>query len=240
MKIIEKLNAKRDIYNAPPVTIAFLGDSVTQGCFECYIDENGCIETVFDNKSAYSERLRELLSTLYPMVQVNIINSGISGDTTEGALKRLDRDILAYSPDLVVVSFGLNDSGKGLEGLAVYADNVREIIEKTKNDNTEVIFLTQNYMNSKISCHLKEASLRKCAENNMIIQNNNVLKAYMDKAKTIAKESGAVICDLFSVWEKMADGGVDTTELLANKINHPIKEYHYYIAIKLLETMFEI
>lgn len=38
----------------------------------------------------------------------------------------------------------------------------------------------------------------------------------------------------------MADGGVDTTELLANKINHPIKEYHYYIAIKLLETMFEI
>lgn len=37
MKIIEKLNAKQDIYVEKPVTIVFLGDSVTQGCFECYI-----------------------------------------------------------------------------------------------------------------------------------------------------------------------------------------------------------
>ena len=113
-------------------------------------------------------------------------------------------------------------------------------IKKIKNDHTEVIFLTQNYMNSKISCHLKEAPLRECAESIMAIQNDSILKAYMNKAKVVAKESGAVICDLFSVWEKMSGGGVDTTELLANKINHPIREYHYYIAIKLLETMFEI
>ncbi|HCH27997.1 MAG TPA: GDSL family lipase, partial [Ruminococcaceae bacterium] len=58
MKIIEKLNAKQDIYGEKPVTIAFLGDSVTQGCFECYIKEDGKIETVFDYKSAYSTRLR--------------------------------------------------------------------------------------------------------------------------------------------------------------------------------------
>lgn len=41
MKIIDKLNAKQDIYGEKPVTIAFLGDSVTQGCFECYIKEDG-------------------------------------------------------------------------------------------------------------------------------------------------------------------------------------------------------
>jgi hypothetical protein len=41
------------------------------------------------------------------------------------------------------------------------------------------------------------------------------------------------------MWEKMISGGVDTTELLSNKINHPIREIHYYMAIKLLETMFE-
>ena len=71
-------------------------------------------------------------------------------------------------------------------------------------------------MNSKISCHLKEAPLRECAESIMAIQNDSILKAYMNKAKVVAKESGAVICDLFSVWEKMSGGGVDTTELLAN------------------------
>ena len=51
MKIIDKLNAKQDIYGEKPVTIAFLGDSVTQGCFECYIKEDGKIETVFDYKN---------------------------------------------------------------------------------------------------------------------------------------------------------------------------------------------
>ena len=34
MKLIEKIRAKQaDVFGAAPVTIAFLGDSVTQGCF---------------------------------------------------------------------------------------------------------------------------------------------------------------------------------------------------------------
>ena len=49
MKIKEKLAAKaKDNWNAAPVTIAFLGDSVTQGCFECYTTDGGGIDTVFD------------------------------------------------------------------------------------------------------------------------------------------------------------------------------------------------
>ena len=81
MKIAEKLNANRDIRGAAPVTIAFLGDSVTQGCFECFINEAGEIDTVFDYKNSYSTRMKELLNILYPEVQINIINSGISGDS---------------------------------------------------------------------------------------------------------------------------------------------------------------
>ena len=36
MKIIKKIENKQDFYNYPTPTIAFLGDSVTHGCFECY------------------------------------------------------------------------------------------------------------------------------------------------------------------------------------------------------------
>ena len=40
MKFLEKINQKsKDLMGTAPVTIAFLGDSVTQGCFECYYDE---------------------------------------------------------------------------------------------------------------------------------------------------------------------------------------------------------
>jgi hypothetical protein len=39
------------------------------------------------------------------------------------------------------------------------------------------------------------------------------------------------------VWEAMARAGVNTTELLANKLNHPIREIHYYMAMKIIETI---
>ena len=47
MKIIEKMKAKaKDNFNREGVTIAFLGDSVTQGCFELYKKSETEIETV--------------------------------------------------------------------------------------------------------------------------------------------------------------------------------------------------
>lgn len=240
MKIVNKLNEKQDIYGGKPVTIAFLGDSVTQGCFECYIKEGGAIETVFDYKSAYSTRVREMLNILYPNVQVNIINSGISGDGTINGKTRIERDILPFSPDLVVVSYGLNDCCMGMETLEAYGERLKYILEKVSENGAEVIFLTQNAMNTKVSCHLKEENaLKKTAKMTMNCQNNGVLKAFMDKAKSVATECGAKVCDIYPMWEKLIAGGVDTTELLANKINHPIRVIHYYMAMKLIETMFE-
>ena len=239
MKIIEKLNAKQDIYKGRPVTVAFLGDSVTQGCFECYIKEDGAIETVFDYKSAFSTRVRELLNILYPSVQINIINSGISGDGTANGKTRIERDVLPFSPDLVVVSYGLNDSCAGIGALDQYGENLRYIFGRAASTGAEIIFLTQNAMNTKVSCHLKDEPLIATARVTREVQNGGVLKQYMERAKSVAAECGAKVCDVYSVWEKLIGGGVDTTELLANKINHPIREIHYYMAVKLIETMFE-
>lgn len=240
MKIIEKLIAKKDIHNNPPVTIAFLGDSVTHGCFECWIDKGDRLDTIYDPSSAYSLRLREILNILYPTVQVNIINSGICGDSTTGSLGRLQRDILRYCPDLVVVSLGLNDCCNPDIPLPVYTDNLRNIFTQIRADGAEVIFLTQNYMNTYISYRNPEPLLRNISALHMQKQNEGDLKAYMEAASAVAAECGAKVCDLYSVWEKLERSGVDTTELLANKINHPIREFHYYMAIKLLETMMEI
>jgi lysophospholipase L1-like esterase len=39
-----------------------------------------------------------------------IINSGMSGSTMAHGLERLDRDVLRFSPDIVIISFGMNDS----------------------------------------------------------------------------------------------------------------------------------
>jgi len=240
MEIMKKLAAKKDMVSNPPVTIAFLGDSVTQGCFECYTTENNRIETVFDYSSAYSTRLRELINLLYPSVQVNIINSGISGGSTSGGLARLDRDVLRYCPDLVVVSFGLNDCCNQSIPPETFRDNLKQIFTRIQQTGSEVIFLTQNYMNTYPSHRNPNEFLREASKFHMQHQLSGQLKAYMQIGSETAKDCGVRVCDLHSVWEKLAACDVDTTELLANKINHPIRELHYYMAIKLLETMLDL
>ena len=239
MNIIEKLNQKQnDMYGAPPITIAFLGDSVTHGCFECYMKTEDFIETVYDYRSAYSTRFREIMNVLYPNVQINVINSGISGDNAMRGAARIERDVLPFNPDMVVVSYGLNDSGQGIDGLKNYEKGLSDIFKILNEKDIETVFITQNVMNSHISPHLKEEKLRNLADtfaNN--IQNNGVLHAYFEKAKEVCERYGIKVCDLHAVWERLQAIGVDTTELLSNKLNHPIREFHYYMAIKLIETI---
>ena len=237
MKVAQKIFDKRYMYDNDPVTIAFLGDSVTQGCFECYFNENEGLETVFDYSSAYSTRVREILNLLYPYAQINIINSGISGGAAPGGLRRLERDVLRYHPDLVVVSFGLNDCCNPNISLEEYKDALRGIFTQLRERNIEGIFLTQNYMNTKASRRIQGDDLWEMCKEHAQKQNEGVLKQYMQEAAAVARECGAEVCDLYAVWEKLEANGVNTNRLLANGINHPIREFHHYMAMKIVEKI---
>lgn len=48
-------------------------------------------------------------SVLAQMMSIPVVNAGIEGDTSEGALKRIHPDVLDREPLLVVVEFGAND-----------------------------------------------------------------------------------------------------------------------------------
>jgi lysophospholipase L1-like esterase len=48
------------------------------------------------------------------MIAKPIINAGAPGDTTASALKRLQRDVLARSPDMVLITLGGNDLKNGV------------------------------------------------------------------------------------------------------------------------------
>ena len=237
MKVAQKIFDKRYMYDNDPVTIAFLGDSVTQGCFECYFNENEGLETVFDYSSAYSTRVREILNLLYPYAQINIINSGISGGAAPGGLRRLERDVLRYHPDLVVVSFGLNDCCNPNISLEEYKDALRGIFTQLRERNIEGTFLTQNYMNTKASRRIQGDDLWEMCKEHAQKQNEGVLKQYMQEAAAVARECGAEVCDLYAVWEKLEANGVNTNRLLANGINHPIREFHHYMAMKIVEKI---
>ncbi len=239
MEIISKIRKKAENpHLAEPVTLAFLGDSVTQGCFEIYKNESNSIETVFDISSAYHTYVREILCTLYPRAPINIINAGISGSNAPRGAQRLERDVLRFSPDLVVVAFGLNDSVHGMAGVEMYRKAMSEICSGLVSRGIEVIVMTTNMMVTKQDFNQKDADFLSVSAGCCKRQNDGILDAYMDAAREVAQEYGCKLCDCYKKWKTLYENGVPTDLLLSNGINHPTRQMNRMFANALVETMF--
>ena len=73
-------------------------------------------------------------------IRVPVINAGVSGDTTESALARIDSAVLATSPRIVIVGLGGNDYLRGVN-IATTESNLRTIIRKIQARGAMVVLL---------------------------------------------------------------------------------------------------
>ncbi len=72
-------------------------------------------------------------------VSAFVVNAGLSGETSAGALRRVDW-LLREKPDVVVLETGANDGLRGLDPDSTAA-NIRAIIGKLRADNPKVRIL---------------------------------------------------------------------------------------------------
>jgi acyl-CoA thioesterase-1 len=110
--------------NTSAVKIVAFGDSLTSG-------------HRLPRTDAYPAVLeRSLQEAGFPFT---VINHGISGDTTGGALRRLDA-ALAERPRILIVAFGAND---GLRGVPVkqVRENLEKIIERAQDREVKVLLV---------------------------------------------------------------------------------------------------
>lgn len=240
MKFIEKIMEKKNNNSgAGEVTIAFLGDSVTQGCFELYEKSNGDMETVFDPEHSYHRYISKIFAQLYPSVPINMINAGISGGSAPHGLERLHRDVIRHQPDLSVVCFGLNDVWEDIEGIEKYITSLEQIFDELLKENIEVIFMTPNMMNTTVSCHV-EKKFSDVAKKTASFQNDGVLDAYIEAAKKMCAAKNIPVCDCYAKWKRLQACGVEIDDMLANCINHPTREMNWLFAVSLVETIMEM
>lgn len=87
------------VVNRDSITIVAFGDSVTFGAH-------------MQPGDTYPDQLQRLLCDRYGAETCRVINAGIGGNTSDAGLARLERDVLAHKPDIVLINFGLNDSVK--------------------------------------------------------------------------------------------------------------------------------
>ena len=78
--------------------IVFLGDSITQGG----VSPKGYVTLI---KNRMAEKHKDL--------EIEVIGAGISGNKVPDLQKRLDKDVIAKKPTLVVIYIGINDVWHG-------------------------------------------------------------------------------------------------------------------------------
>ena len=93
----------------------------------------------------------------YPKNKIRILNSAISGDTTRNVINRFDEDIIAYSPDYLLIMIGVNDAWRRIECALqnevittdeeVY-ENISNMVKKCKENNIKPIFISPLYFDT--------------------------------------------------------------------------------------------
>jgi len=109
---------------AAAARIAFLGDSITAGY--------GLPEA-----EAFPARVGEALGRRGHAVE--IVNAGVSGDTSAGGLARIDW-VLRSDPELLVLELGANDALRG-QPLENIETNLRQIIARARAAGVRVLLL---------------------------------------------------------------------------------------------------
>jgi lysophospholipase L1-like esterase len=79
-------------------------------------------------------------SRLSTLINAPVLNAGASGDTTDMALARIDRDVLSRDPRIVIVGLGGNDFLRGID-ISVTEATLRTIIRKIHGAGAMVVLL---------------------------------------------------------------------------------------------------
>ena len=109
---------------AEPV-IVVLGDSLSAGY------------NIEPNQGWVAELQRRLTEEGYPY---RVVNASISGETTRGALARLDGLLSEHRPAIVIVELGGNDVLRGL-ALEEIRKNLSQIIQRSKQQGARLLLI---------------------------------------------------------------------------------------------------
>ena len=199
-----------------------------------------------DVKSVYSQRLLSSLSsysTSAHPVAFEIINAGVSGDTTRNALERFDRDILRKSPHLVIIQFGLNDScidvQMGKTGPRVlredYEKNLLYFIKKLREQHARVILMTPNP--ARWSDNVKRIWGKPPYDISDPMGFNLLNSEYAESVRQLGKKAKVPVVDIYKLFlDYHRKNGRSMDKLLTDGI-HPNDRGHRLIASALLPVV---
>lgn len=131
----------RKAKSGEPITVGVIGGSITQG------------SSASNEKNSYAYHVYQWWKKAFPKTEVNYINAGIGATNSYLAVHRVDKDLLAHKPDVVIVEFSVNDSDTTFFR-NTYEDLVRKILKADNNPAVISLYMTMEDGTSAQTQHM--------------------------------------------------------------------------------------
>jgi len=164
-------------------TIVFIGDSITDADrFELAYQPYGF---------GYVHFVAYTLLARYPQLSLNIINTGISGNTVRDLANRWQADCLRHKPDILSILIGVNDVWRQHQEPELLAQAV--YLDEFETTYTQLLLQAKKKSNSQLVL-IEPFMFCDDAENQMLKN----LRSYICVVDEIAEEFDAVLVPLQS------------------------------------------
>ena len=151
--------------------IIFFGDSITQAGI---------------NKGGYIDQVQNAINQRSLQQEYELIGAGIGGNKVYDLYLRMENDVIAKNPDIVVIFIGINDVWhKSSSGTGTDADKFERfytaIINKLKEKNAKIILCTPPAIGERTDYSNPQ---------------DGDLNRYSNIIRDLAKKNGLQVCDL--------------------------------------------
>ena len=185
-----------------PLIWVFTGDSITHGAkhthgFRSYPE-------------VFAERIRWELGRVRDV----IINTGISGNTTQTILGDFDWGVKQFKPDVVSLMIGTNDCAKGRVAIGEFGKNLSSLIRQFRDIAAIPVLHTPNIIITE-----KDPSRSRLSE-------------YVSVTRDLATKESVILVDNYQHWQDtmQSDSGGKVYRDWLNDPLHPDGEGHLEIA----------
>lgn len=194
----------RRLKTGQPTRVVCFGDSITGA----YYHTGGT--------RAWCDMLGLALQQANPRANIEMDNAGISGHTTVNALARIENDVLAKQPHLVVVMFGMNDVTR--VPLDQFRENTRTIARRSLDNGSAVVLCTPNSVYDNTA------------------RPNDRLAEFSQAVRDVATELKLPLVDCFAAWQQIRQGDPADWMLMMSDTIHPNMNGHKRFAELITRT----
>ena len=192
-----------------PAVWLFTGDSITHGAKHTH------------GYRSYPEIFEERIKWELKRVRDVIINTGISGNTTNNILDDYEWRVAHFKPSVVSLMIGTNDCSKKEIKTDVFGKNLVRIVAQVRASGAVPVFQTPNII-------IREKSVARAG-----------IEDYVKVMRGVAKENQIILVDNYAYWQDTFDNSktINVFKEWLNDPLHPNGSGHQEIARQMFKTL---